>query len=185
MRSLQCSDDHLWACVVAAFVPRLLGESGEPVTVKKPVVEGFDAFVERAEPRLRMALCSGFGKRLGAEATADALAYAWEHWDRVRVMGNPEGYVWKVGRRRAIRLKPKRTLLFADVEFGRELWVEPGLPGALASLSERQRTCVLLLHGFDWTFAEVAEFLGITRSSVQRHNDRGMQSLKRSLKVEV
>lgn len=154
------------------------------MTVKKPVVEGFDLFVERVEPRLRMALCAGFGRQLGAEATADALAYAWENWDRVRVMTNPAGYVWKVGRRRAIRLKPKSTMLFADVEFEREPWVEPGLPLALASLSERQRTCVLLLHGFDWTFAEVARFLGVTRSSVQRHHDRGMKSLKRELKVD-
>lgn len=153
--------------------------------VKQPVIDGFASFVERVEPRLRTALCSGFGRQVGPEATADALAYAWEHWDRVCAMDNPDGYVWRVGRNRALRLMPRSVRMFADVKVEGLPWVEPGLPPALSSLTEKQRTCVLLLHGFDWTFAEVADLLGISRSSVQRHHDRGMKSLKRSLKVEA
>jgi hypothetical protein len=48
-------------------------------------------FVREAEPRLRRALCVAFGRELGLEATAEALAWGWEHWDRMRKMHNPTG----------------------------------------------------------------------------------------------
>jgi DNA-directed RNA polymerase specialized sigma24 family protein len=162
----------------------IIGVSGYIVTLRQPYTDDFVGFVERLEPRLRSALCSGFGKQVGAEATVDALSYAFEHWDRIRVMENPDGYVWKVGRNRALRLKPRRAILFADVQLDAMPWIEPGLAGALASLSERQRTCVLLVHGFQWTLAEVAELLGIARSSAQRHTERAIKSLRRRLKVD-
>lgn len=43
------------------------------------------------EPRLRRALCAAYGMELGREATAEALAYAREHWRRLRVTDNPAG----------------------------------------------------------------------------------------------
>ena len=59
--------------------------------------------------------------------------------------------------------------LFPSVLVERAPWVEPGLSQAVADLPERQRTVVLLLHGYDWTQSEVAEVLEISKSSVQRH----------------
>ena len=47
------------------------------------VAEAFTEFVREVEPRLRLALVAAFGADAGVEATAEALAYGWEHWDSV------------------------------------------------------------------------------------------------------
>ena len=62
-------------------------------------------------------------------------------------------------------------------------WVEPGLPGALNTLSARQRQVVVLVHGFEYTHQEVADLLGISRSSVQNHVERGLEKLRSKLEV--
>src|SRR5690606_19242257 len=91
----------------------------------------FTTFFRIAEPRLKVALCAGFGTEVGMEATSQALAYGWEHWNRVQEMDNPAGYLWKVGRDRARRLKSRdarrASLLFASVPVDDLEWVEPGL----------------------------------------------------------
>ena len=49
------------------------------------VVDTFTAWVDSVESRLRHALTASFGPQVGRDAAADALAYAWEHWDRVKI----------------------------------------------------------------------------------------------------
>ena len=74
--------------------------------------DGFEAFVATHERRLRQALTASFGIDRGREAAADALAYAWEHWDRVAAMANPAGYLFVVGRdrdRRRFRNRVTKT----------------------------------------------------------------------------
>jgi RNA polymerase sigma factor (sigma-70 family) len=61
--------------------------------------------------------------------------------------------------------------------------VEPRLPEALAALSERQRTVVVLIHCFQWTQSEVAELLGLSKTTVQNHLERGMDGLRREIGV--
>lgn len=51
----------------------------------------FDDFVREAERRLSFAYAAAYGPDLGAEATAEAIAYAWEHRDRLNEMANPFG----------------------------------------------------------------------------------------------
>ena len=70
--------------------------------------ESFTSFVEEVEPRLKRALCVGFGIESGVEATADALAYGWEHWERIETMENPAGYLYQVGRSRARKRRTPR-----------------------------------------------------------------------------
>jgi DNA-directed RNA polymerase specialized sigma24 family protein len=144
----------------------------------------FSAFVEEHEARLRHALTARFGSEVGKEAAADALAYGWEHWERVRSMENSIGYLYTVGRDRGRRMSQSRRPLFPDVPVERAPWVEPGLSQAVADLPERQRTVVLLLHGYDWTQSEVAEVLEISKASVQRHGERAMARLRRKLGVD-
>ena len=57
----------------------------------------FDEFARGHGPDLRRVLVARFGLEVGVEATADALAYAWERWDRVGPMANPTGYLVRVG----------------------------------------------------------------------------------------
>ena len=61
------------------------------------LADSFTDFVRQVEPRLRHALCAAFGSDRGREATADALAFGWEHWDRIRTMENPAGYLFGCG----------------------------------------------------------------------------------------
>lgn len=144
----------------------------------------FASFVEENEPRLRRALTAAYGSEVGREAAAEALAYGWQHWDRIGAMTNPAGYLYRVGWDRARRMRQRRPSVEQVPAHAPEVWVEPGLTAALESLPEKQRVVIALCHGFDWSMSEVAEFLGVSKSTVQSYESRGMRRLRRSLGVE-
>lgn len=143
----------------------------------------FVEFVTDVEPRLRHALCAAFGLDLGREASAHALAYGWENWDEVGAKSNPAGYLWGVGRNYALK-QSRRPPSFPPAPIQSMPWIEPGLPDALSALSERQRVTVILIHGLGWTQGEVAELMGISKSSVQTQVERGMTKLRKKMGVE-
>lgn len=145
----------------------------------------FSEFMEETEPRVRRALISGYGSQFGREATIEAYEYVWEHWDRVRKAANPTGYVYKTGAHCAARNRRQqgRRTGFDQPPTTAVPWVEPKLNGALHRLSDPQRTSVVLIHGFDWTYQEVADLLGVRRSTVQRHLSRALNKLRSDLGV--
>jgi len=141
----------------------------------------FEAFVRAVEPRLRRALIGCRGVDGAQEAVAEALAYAWEHWREVRALENPAGYLYRVGQSRSRRrLEPRLpapdSMRIPDVE--------PALIPALLALPDRQRNAVWLVHACSWTYAEVAEALGISASAVGTHVGRALESLRRTLEVD-
>jgi len=142
--------------------------------------DSFTEFVTETEERLRIALTATHGPDRGREAAAEALAYGWENWDRVRDLENPAGYLYRVGHNRARRMRRPMMSLPA-VEPNRDPWIEPGLPDALKQLPERQRTVVALVHGLQWSMSEVADLLGVSKATVQKHADRGLAKLRRKL----
>ncbi len=142
--------------------------------------ETFATWAVDAEPRLRHALTAAFGVEVGKEAAAEALAFAWEHWARISAMDNPTGYVFATGRNKGRRMT-KRRPRYLPVPAERLPWVEPGLPKALAKLTQQQRTVVGLLHGYQWTMTEVADLLSVSKTTVQNHAERGIEKLRRSL----
>jgi len=142
----------------------------------------FDGFFDHAEPKLRHALVAALGQQLGAEATSLALAYGWEHRERLRGMENPVGYLYRVGRTRVHARRRRRT--FFDVPVQSVPEVEPGLPSALGKLSERQRAAVMMVHADDWTRQEAAAALGISVSSLDTHLARGLERLRAELGVK-
>jgi len=135
----------------------------------------FERFFEETEPRLRRALTATYGFHLGREATAAALAWAWEHRDRLSDLDHPLGYLYRVGqsscRRRRLRM------LHVRPEWA-EPWVEPELAGALRELTARQRVAVVLVDGYGWTLAEVADLLGVKVTTVQTHHERALARLR-------
>lgn len=150
--------------------------------------DSYTLFVENAGQRLRLALIARYGPDVGAEATAEALAYGWEHWDRLAPMSNPAGYLYRVGQTRSRGLFRSRQLWsrrtsFPDRSESLEPVVEPALPAALTALSEPQRVAVFLVHGFGYSVREVAELLDVTPSTVQRNADRALAGLRDSLGV--
>jgi len=159
---------------------------GRVVLPDETRTDSFTAFVVERERQLRQALTSAYGIERGREAAADALAYGWEHWDRISVMDNPGGYLYRVGLDRARRMKKVPLMAsLPEVPVGRDLWFEPGLVGALERLPVQQRTVVALLYGYQWSLAETADWLGVSRSTVQTHAQRGLARLRKKLGVAL
>jgi RNA polymerase sigma-70 factor (ECF subfamily) len=141
----------------------------------------FGAFVQEVEPRLRRAFILLRGREDGADATAEALAWAWQHWAEVQTMANPAGYLYRVG---ASKSRPRRRRPFDMARAPADSpGFEPELEPALRRLSSRQRTVVVLIHGCGWTHQEVADALDLSRSSVGTHLDRAMKQLRTDLGV--
>ena len=149
----------------------------------------FAALVADVEPTLRRALVAAYGPELGREATADALAWAWQHWDRVRSMENPAGYLWRVGQTAVrgatrSRRRERRGLVAVNARTEDDApALEPGLGAALAALSLQQRAAVVLVHGYGCTLAEAAESLGCSISTVRNHVARALRRLRAALEV--
>lgn len=148
---------------------------------KSPDTADFENFVNRVEPGLRRALFAVLGAERGREATAEALAWAWEHWSRVVDVENPVGYLFRVGQSRS---RTKRFRAVHEPTAWSEPVIEPQLTKALADLSESQRVAVILVHGFGWTMREVGELTGIKVTTVQTHLDRGLSKLRTILEVD-
>jgi DNA-directed RNA polymerase specialized sigma24 family protein len=140
----------------------------------------FEAFVRATEPRLSRALAAAYGFEDGRDATAEALAYAFEHWERLRDVENLPGYLFRVGQSRSRRRR--QPVLFA-VPDGSDHDFEPGLPAALAGLTQRQRLAVVLVHGYGFTLREVAELTGVRPTTMQNHLNRGLARLRLTLGV--
>ena len=155
-------------------MPPVAGQGGEHR-------EAFERFVEEAGPRLSRALASVYGFEDGRDATAEALAYAWENWQVLQHIENLPGYLFRVGQTRG---RPRRQRVLFDIGAGGDHRFEPGLPKALAALSQRQRLAVVLVHGYGYTLREVAELTGIRPTTVQNHLSRGLSRLRGLLGVD-
>lgn len=118
------------------------------------------------------------------ESTAEALAWAWEHWDRIEQMENAPGYLYRVARTKARKLYRGRRVMPAPPA-AEMPWVEPGLPQAIAKLSERQRVVIVLVYALGWTQADVAGLLGLSHGAVQKHAERGLKRLRTALGGEA
>jgi DNA-directed RNA polymerase specialized sigma24 family protein len=140
----------------------------------------FEEFVQEAGPRLGRALAAVYGFEDGRDATAEALAYAWENWQKLRHIANLPGYLFRVGQTRGRR---RRQPVLFGVSDDTDYSFEPGLPKALAALSPRQRLAVVLVHGYGYTLREVAELTGIKPTTVQNHLSRGLSRLRSLLGV--
>jgi len=157
---------------------------GSQISADEVRAEDFARFVDANESRLRHSLCAVLGSQRGHDATAEALAYGWEHWDRVGIMSNPAGYLYKVGRDRGSRLFRRERVHFEVAGSSDMPEVEPRLAAALAGLPEKQRVTVMLVHCFEWTLSEVATHLVVSKGTVQTHLARGMARLRSELGAE-
>lgn len=149
--------------------------------MRTPGDDEFDDFVAGTEPRLHRALVAKFGWEQGRESTAEALAYAWEHWSKVNNLDNPAGYLYRVG---ASRIRTRKEGALLGQGHDDEVWFEPLLARSLSAMPERQRIAVVLIHGYGWTAGEVADMTGLKRSTVLTHLERGLANLRRQQRVE-
>jgi DNA-directed RNA polymerase specialized sigma24 family protein len=148
----------------------------------------FSSFVVTDGARLRRVLVAHYGVEVGSEVASDALAWAWEHWDRVRSMDNPCGFLYRVAQSSARRYRrwQRRVVLPAEKPVAGLSVVglsapEPGLERALARLSASQRVAVLLVHGLDWSYQDAAAAMDVPITTIRNHLARGMARLRREL----
>lgn len=150
--------------------------------------DSFVDFAERAIGPLSRALIGAFGPEIGRDAALDALAWGWEHWDRLAWMKNPSGYLFRVGQsaaRRSIR-RTERIDVSALEDLDRihhDQLTDVELNNAIEQLSPRQRAAVVLVVGHGVPLREAASSLGCSVSSLRNHVDRGLRHLREQLGV--
>ena len=55
----------------------------------------------------------------------------------------------------------------------------------LSTLTDHQRTSVVMVHAHGWTYAETAEALGISVAAVTNHVHRGLERLRARVREEA
>jgi DNA-directed RNA polymerase specialized sigma24 family protein len=142
----------------------------------------FEEFARSEGVRLRAALVAAYGAQTGMDSAAEAIAYGWEHWERVGSMENPSGYLFRVGQN-AARRSPRRTAYLPAPTPDELPSFDPGLLPALARLTESQRVTVVLVHGYGWSQTETARLLDVSHATVRTHLARALAHLQNALEV--
>lgn len=147
--------------------------------------QGFEAFVRADGERLRRVMTSQYGVDIGCESTDSALAWAWEHWDRLCDMSNPAGYLYRVAQTQARRTIARGRLVTFPAEPPRATETGTSIDGdlavALLQLTERQRLAVLMVHVYGWSPIEVGRITGTPAVTVRSHLRRGLRHLRNTL----
>jgi RNA polymerase sigma-70 factor (ECF subfamily) len=131
----------------------------------------FAEWYREAQPWLLESVLRAVNRRAVAEDALDeAFEKAFARWERVQAMRSPNGWVYRVA------VNAARAQLRREVREGERLALATGPlvtppPGGeawllVATLPVRQRTAVVLRHVGGMTEAEVAEAMGVTRSTV-------------------
>lgn len=127
------------------------------------------------------------GHDLGREAADEAFARAFERWDRVGAMDNPAGWVYRVGlnwgRRRLWRGNRERELLtqVPTTDIHHLHYHDPDLAVALADLSVKLRSVVVLRLLLGYSEKETAEALGISVGTTKSRLHRGLTQLREQM----
>lgn len=139
-----------------------------------------------AHPRVVTAVLLATGNlEIAHDAADEACARAFLHWNRVSTMASPTGWTCRVAfnlvRRRGRRDRMEQAIL-------RRRTAEPPMPApageawdAVRRLPARQRAAVLLRYVADLTESQVADAMGVTRSTVSSALAAAHRSLGRVL----
>lgn len=126
---------------------------------------------------------------LAAEATAEAMARAFQRWSSIDPTLNPAGWVYRVGlnwatsrwrrrRREVLSVDPGTHPQRLDRGGGRpEAVGDPALRAALLGLPVEQRAVVVLRFLLDWSEADTAEALGVAVGTVKSRTSRALSRL--------
>lgn len=149
------------------------------------------AFCQVEHPRLVALLALHTGDRPVAEELAqDTLVRVHQHWDRVRVMDNPSGWTYAVAlnlsrswwRRRHAERRALTRLGAPDAVTRDDPHDAVVLREALASLTARQRTAVLLRYFADQSIAATAEHMNCAEGTVRSLTAQGVAALRAQLR---
>jgi RNA polymerase sigma-70 factor (ECF subfamily) len=160
--------------------------TGADATGADATGESFDQWYRHEHPRLVATLLLITGDlALAADSVDEAFARALERWGRVRTMASPTGWTFQVARNVSRRAAWRRNLerrLLVRAPHCPEVPAPAGEIWAVVSaLAQRQREVVVLRHVADLREAEIADVLGISRSTVSSTLRSAYDRLGRSL----
>ncbi len=160
-----------------------------PATVEAELTREPVAFVEfyrQSRDRLARALALTLNDgHLAAEAVDEAMARAYQRWDRIGRFDDPAGWVYRVAlnwatselRRRTRAPRPPAERAMADMG----PLAEPAVHAALAELDVRQRGVVVCRYYLGLSEAETAAALGIRPGTVKSRLHRALHHLQARL----
>ncbi len=168
---------------------RLVSDNTRPGSARAEIVALYEAEF-RSTARLAYLLC---GNTQQADDLAhDAFVRLYEHWDRVTDPAKRRSYLRTIlvnlahsaHRRESTARRHAGAPMLAEggATTSTEddaIWrsARPEVLSALGTLSERQRTAVVLRHWMGMTEGEIAESMSCSIGSVRTHISRGHQSL--------
>ncbi|MBV8431451.1 MAG: sigma-70 family RNA polymerase sigma factor [Solirubrobacterales bacterium] len=136
----------------------------------------------------------GCDRGLAEEITDDAFLAARRRWAHVRILDEPEGYVFKIARNeRSKRQKehdsrakdlhpdPHETLLAADDDVAQIVADRAVVRQALGELPASQREAVILRDAAGLSEAATAQAMGVSVGSVKRYTSEGRHKLRHLL----
>jgi len=119
------------------------------------------------------------------ELAQEAMARAYERWDRVKVMGSAAGYVYRTAvnlnrkRVRHLAVRARRILALASRgREGSEVETHMDFAAALASLPAGQREAFMLVEWLGYSTEETSRILGVGASSVRSRVHRARAALR-------
>ena len=152
----------------------------------------FESFYEAERDGLFGALVLITGNRHEAEEIAqDAFLALWERWDRVSLMDDPTGYLYRTAmngfrkRRRRAALAVRRALHIAPSD---DLFAQADarqvVAHALAGISRRQRAALVLTELLGFTSEEAGRLLGVKPVTVRVLASQGRAAMRTSMGAE-
>jgi RNA polymerase sigma-70 factor (sigma-E family) len=148
----------------------------------------FEEFSRRQLPpllRFAKVLCGDRG--LAEDVVQEVLARAYDRWDRISILDQPEIYVRRmiVNEFLSWRRKWARVIPFANVpeaeaapDVSELVTDRDALVAELGKLPRRQRAVIVLRFYGELTDAEIATELGCSTGTVRSHASRGLATLR-------
>lgn len=156
-------------------------ELAEPLATMSPAV--FAEFYGSSRERLVRGLALTLGDaHLAAEAVDEAMARAYQRWDRVGAFDDPAAWVYRVGLNWASSiLRRRRRAPAPPTERGPDNLApvpEPTVKAALAELTDGQRSVIICRYYLGMSEAETADALHTRPGTVKSRLHRGLQQLR-------
>jgi RNA polymerase sigma-70 factor (ECF subfamily) len=161
----------------------------EPTAQPLEAAVEFESFFRQQSDQVFRALWLVTGNRTEAEEiTQDAFVTAWERWDRVSVMENPTGYVFRTAMN-LFRKRCRRTVLAARKAV-RPVLREDEFAAAddrevvrttLSALTPRQRAAIVMTDLLSFSSEEAGQTLGIRAGTVRSLVAQGRRTFRAAL----